>query len=252
MSKSNINDNFFDGFYKQIWKELIPPELTRKELDFMVPFFHLQKGDSILDLMCGHGRHSIGLARMGMQVTAIDNLKDYLDEIDHTAKGEGLDIKTIQQSMQDLQPLGEHTLAICMGNSLQFFDPNDLQEILVNVSESLKPGGHFLINSWSIAEISLRNFKEKVSSQMGAFQFSAESTWQISPSRIEIKSSIVSPDGISEDRHSIDYIYSLNEMEYLLKAAGLQLKEVYSIPGRKKFTLGDPRAYLIAEKGYSL
>jgi len=26
------------------------------------------------------------------------------------------------------------------------------------------------------------------------------------------------------------------------------MKEIYSIPGRKKFTLGDPRAYIVAEK----
>jgi hypothetical protein len=37
-------------------------------------------------------------------------------------------------------------------------------------------------------------------------------------------------------------------METMLKKAGLSLKEVYSIPGRKKFTLGEPRAYIIAVK----
>ena len=48
----------------------------------------------------------------------------------------------------------------------------------------------------------------------------------------------------------IDYIYSVNEMEAMLKNAGLSLKEVYSIPGKKKFTIGDPRAYIIAEKSF--
>jgi hypothetical protein len=26
------------------------------------------------------------------------------------------------------------------------------------------------------------------------------------------------------------------------------MKEVYNIPGRKKFTVGEPRAYIVAEK----
>jgi len=47
----------------------------------------------------------------------------------------------------------------------------------------------------------------------------------------------------------VDYIYSMNEIEAMLNQAGLLLKEVYSIPGRKKFTLGEPRAYLVAVKG---
>jgi hypothetical protein len=37
-------------------------------------------------------------------------------------------------------------------------------------------------------------------------------------------------------------------MDVLLKEAGFQLKEIYSIPGRKPFTVGEPRAYIVAEK----
>jgi hypothetical protein len=37
-------------------------------------------------------------------------------------------------------------------------------------------------------------------------------------------------------------------MDAMVKKAGFRLKEVYSIPGRKKFVLGEPRAYLVAEK----
>ncbi len=247
MSKVNINDNFFEGHYKKIWKDLIPAELTQKELDFMVPYFELKKGSSILDLMCGHGRHTLGLARKGIKVTAIDNLAEYIDEIKATAEIEALPIQTIKQSILDLQAGGNHDLAICMGNSLQFFDAEDLSIILEVVSKSLKKGGHLLINSWSIAEISIRNFKEEVSSPMGEFQFNAKSTWHFSPSRIEIQSSIISPDGSSEDRNSVDYIYSLNEMEWMLKEGGFKMKEVYSIPGRKKFSFGEARAYIVAE-----
>ena len=63
---SNINDTFFDGHYKEIWKTLIPDELTVKEVDFMVPHFGLQPGSKVLDLMCGYGRHAIALAKKGI------------------------------------------------------------------------------------------------------------------------------------------------------------------------------------------
>ncbi|MBL0273648.1 MAG: class I SAM-dependent methyltransferase [Chitinophagaceae bacterium] len=78
---SNINDTFFDGSYKDIWRKIIPEELTVKEVDFMLSYFNLQPGNKVLDLMCGYGRHAIALARKGIAVTAIDNLEDYTREI---------------------------------------------------------------------------------------------------------------------------------------------------------------------------
>ena len=59
----NINDTYFDGYYKDIWRNLIPDELTVKEVDFMLNYFGLNHGNKILDLMCGYGRHSIALAK---------------------------------------------------------------------------------------------------------------------------------------------------------------------------------------------
>lgn len=37
---SNINDSFFNGYYKNIWKTIIPAELTAKEVEFMLPYFN--------------------------------------------------------------------------------------------------------------------------------------------------------------------------------------------------------------------
>jgi hypothetical protein len=51
-----------------------------------------------------------------------------------------------------------------------------------------------------------------------------------------------------EKKKAVDYIFSVAEMEALLDKAGFTLKEIFSIPGKKKFTLGEPRAYIVAEK----
>lgn len=245
---SNINDDFFDGHYKDIWKAFIPEVLTEKEIDFMIPYFKLGEGSKVLDLMCGYGRHALALGRKGIEVTAIDNLKEYTDEIVAVAKKEKLPVNVIQQGVLDYSGEGQYDLAICMGNSLQFFDKEDVASILISIESSLRSGGQLLINSWSIAEIAIKNFKESVSSQVGDLKFQVESSFHFSPARIEVKSVITAPDGDMEEKDSVDYIYSINEMEEMLSHAGLKLKEVYSIPGRKKFTIGEPRAYLVAVK----
>ena len=245
---SNINDSFFDGYYKEIWKTMIPDELTVKEVDFMIPYFNLKEGTRVLDLMCGYGRHAIALAKKGMAVTAIDNLSDYINEISEVAEKEQLPLQAIKTDVLRYKGSEEFDLVLCMGNSLNFFDANDTVKILSNISSLLKKGGHLLVNSWSLAEIAFKNFKEKSWSQVGDMKFLTDSKLLFSPTRIETESIIISPDGKTEVKQGIDHIFSLNEMEAMLKMTGLILKEVYSIPGRKKFTVGEPRAYLVAEK----
>ena len=74
----NINDTYFDGQYKEIWRAMTPEQLTNKEVEFMISWFQLQKGSRVLDLMCGYGRHALALARKRMEVVAVDNLADYV------------------------------------------------------------------------------------------------------------------------------------------------------------------------------
>jgi cyclopropane fatty-acyl-phospholipid synthase-like methyltransferase len=244
----NINDSFFDGHYKDIWKAMIPEQLTAKEVEFMLPYFNLQPGSKVLDLMCGYGRHAIALARKEISVTAVDNLGAYTAEITGIAKKEQLPLKVIQADVISYSIDEQFDLAICMGNSLNFFNAADTQKLLSNVSAHLAQGGYLLINSWSIAEIAFKNFSAHSSSKIGELEFVADSVFHFQPTRLETTSTIVDQAGEKETKTAIDYIYSLNEIETLLKNAGLQVKEIYSIPGRKKFTVGEPRAYIVAQK----
>ena len=245
---SNINDDFFDGHYKDIWKTLIPAELTVKEVDFMVPHFNLQPGSRVLDLMCGYGRHTLALARKGIGVLAVDNLPDYIEEIKTIAGAENLPVETACSGVIQFQSGELFDLALCMGNSLNFFNAADTKSLLANIAGQLKPGGHLLINSWSLAEISFSKPFTSSWSQYGEYTFLSRGQMLFQPTRIEVETITIDAAGNREVKEGVDYIYSLNEMEAMLLEAGLQLTEVYSIPGRKKFTLGEPRAYLVAQK----
>lgn len=242
----NINDTFFEGHYKDIWKAIIPDELTQKETEFMVPYFELGPGKQVLDLMCGYGRHALALARKGIAVMAVDNLKEYTDEIAASAAEEQLPVTVACASVQEFETDGRFDLAICMGNSLNFFDREETVRLLKQTATHLKPGGQLLINSWSLAEIVYKQFKERAWSRIGELLFLTDSVLRFHPSRMETESTVITPDGTREIRSGVDYIFSINEMENMLAEAGFALKVVYSIPGRKKFTLGEPRAYLVA------
>ncbi len=245
---SNINDTYFDGHYKEIWRTIIPDELTVKEVDFMLTYFNLQPGNKILDIMCGYGRHALALARKGMLVTAVDNLGDYIVEIKESADKEQLPLKAVEHDILTYTPDDEFDLVICMGNSLNFFNAIDSIQLLQTVSSHLKKGGHLLVNTWSLAETAMKSFNAKSWTTIDELKCLNDSKFLFHPTRIETETIIISPDGETENKMAIDYIFSVNEMETMLGQAGFGLKEIYSIPGKKKFSVGEPRAYITAVK----
>jgi SAM-dependent methyltransferase len=247
-SSSNINNSFFKGSYKHAWKGIIPPGLTEAEADFIQDIAALKKGDKVLDIMCGYGRHALELGRRGIQVTAIDNLNAYIEEIKAKASEQDLSVDAIQVDVLHAKLDGTYDAAICMGNSFAFFDRQDAITILKNISSHLKPGGVFVINSWIIAEIALKYFKEKDWHYAGEYKCLLEYQYRFNPSRIESEQTIIAPDGVVEVVKGVDYIFTLDQMEEMFNEAGLKTKEVYSTPRKKRFVVGDGRVYIVAEK----
>jgi SAM-dependent methyltransferase len=244
----NINNVFFEGLYKDVWRKLIPAGLSEVEVDFMQEVGSLKEGDKVLDLMCGYGRHALELGRRGLKVTAIDNLPDYIEEISSIVQKEGLPVETLVADTLDAPLTGTYDLAVCMGNSFAFFDREDATELLKKVSGHLKPGGIFIINSWMIAEIAIKHFKEREWLQVGEYKYLMDYKFHFNPSRIESEHTILRNDGKVEVIRGIDYIFTLAELDAMFQEAGLRTKDLYSTPKKKKFSMGNNTVYIIAEK----
>src|SRR4030095_670848 len=244
----NINSIFFDGYYKDIWRHLIPEGLTKAEVDFLIETAGLQRGSMVLDLMCGYGRHTLALGRKGIEVTAIDNLAGYVNELKDIVAKESLPLKCIKADVTEYEPKEIFDLVICLGNNLSFFNKEETETFLSMVGSHTKQGGMFIANTWTIAEIVFKNFTPNSWSEVNGFRYLVKSKILFNPTRIEIDTIITPGNGDEERKRAVDYIYSLNEMEALLKNSGFAMKEIWSIPGKKKFILGEPRAYIVAEK----
>lgn len=245
---SNINNTFFEGSYKEVWRGIIPPGLTEAEVDFILDAGALKPGDRVLDIMCGYGRHALELGRRGVQVTAADNLQAYVTEINERAKAERLPVEGVLADAVTIPLEGVYDAMLCMGNSFSFFNEEDALALLQNLSAHLKKGGRLIINSWMIGEIAIRHFKEKDWYNVGKYRCVIESRYLFNPSRIESEQLIIHPDGGIETTRGVDYIVTLPELDVLLNKAGLGLQQVFSTPRKKPFQLGDSRAYIVAEK----
>jgi len=244
----NINNVFFDGYYKNIWRALIPDALTTAEVDFLIERAELKPGSRVLDLMCGYGRHTVALAREGVHVTAIDNLKEYVNEVKDTIEKENLPANCIQADVIEYEPEGIFDVVICLGNNLSFFNQKESRKLFSMIGSHTKEHGLFIANSWTLAEMVFENFTPRTWSQVNGFRYLVDNKLYFQPTRIESEMTIIAPDGPEEMKRAIDYVYSLNEVETLLNDSAFSMQETWSIPGKKKLTLGEPRAYIVAVK----
>lgn len=245
---TNINNVFFKGAYKEAWRHLIPEGLTEAETDFIIDIGALSKQGKVLDLMCGYGRHALELGRRGIPVTAVDNLEAYVGEINLQAGKEGYPVCAVEADVLTYRPTEKYDAVICMGNSFAFFNRPDAVSILRNISDHLAETGKLIINSWMIAEIAIRYFREKDWHHAGAYKCLLDYKYTFHPSRIESEQTIIGPDDSIEVIRGVDYIFTLDELEQMFLEAGLKMKELYSTPRKRKFSLGDGRIYIVGEK----
>ena len=124
----------------------------------------------------------------------------------------------------------------------------DTDKLFSMIAAHTMQGKMFIANTWTIAEIVFKNFTAKSWSEMNGLRWLSDSRVFFNPTRIEIETTIIPAKGPEEKKKAIDYVYSLNEMETMLNKFRFEIKEIWSIPGKKKFTLGEPRAYIVAEK----
>jgi len=244
----NINNIFFEGSYKEVWRKIIPPGLTEAEVDFIIEAAGLRPKDHVLDLMCGYGRHALKLGRREYEVTAIDNLPAYTNEIKTKATEEGLPVNAIAADVVNIKLDTTFQAAICMGNSFAFFNKEDALKLLQNVASALNINGKLIINTWMLGEIAIRHFKEKDWFYVDDYIYLIDSKYLFNPTRIESDHIIIRSGMEAEVIKGIDYIFTASEFNEILNTAGFTLNEMFSTPRKRKFQFGDTRAYIVAEK----
>lgn len=240
------NRIFFDGIYQEVWRSMIPAALTEAEAEFIIQHGTLTKGSRVLDLMCGYGRHALALAGRGCRVHAIDSSDAYIQELKTGAQDLPIEAQVADVSNLVLKP--GYDAAICMGNSFSFLSRESLVRLFASVQQVLAPGGVFIINTWMIAEIVFRHFKEREWHQVGPFKYLVESSYHTAPSRICAEHTIISADGKMECLQATDFIFSLAEVEAMLTQCGFGNMQVFATPRNKPFQLGDNKAYILARK----
>lgn len=153
-------DSFWDTFEPVIFDQA-RRDLAPQEIDRLIGLLELTPGQTVCDLCCGVGRHSLELARRGFAVTAVDRTLRYLDRAAAAARDEGLEIEFVQADMRDFCRPASFDVVLNLFTSFGYFDAQrDDRQVIENAHRSLKPDGRFVLDLMS-KEIIARIFRAR-------------------------------------------------------------------------------------------
>jgi len=123
------------------------------QVEFIERIVPLKKGQKILDLACGFGRHAIALARRGYSVTGYDQSEDYIATAREEAGKAGVDVTFQRMDIRSLDEDEAFDVVLSMSTALAFYSDEVNRDILRRVYRALKPGGRFLFDQANIFRI---------------------------------------------------------------------------------------------------
>jgi SAM-dependent methyltransferase len=228
MSDMPWYQEFAGADYLRIYSPFLPPERSAREVANIVKLLNLTPKSSILDLCCGHGRHTIPLAQQGYHMTGLDLSQFFLQRAQVEAETRGTKAQWIQSDMRHIPFNNEFDAIINIFTSFGYLEneEEDLQ-VLRQVQQALKPGGLFLLETVYQVRV-VRTF-----SPHGIIRYDdglivlEERRLNLPESRNEISITMIYPDGQRKKYRQSIRIYTFTELRSMLKSVGIEVQAYY-------------------------
>lgn len=251
---NEISDNWYEDFFQgincEIWENAIPPDVTKQEVDFLLSELNLQKGQHILDIPCGFGRHAIELSKRGFHLTGIDISDTFIKGLTDKIISEKLNIKVIKADILAIRLNETFSGAICLGNSFGYFNMDKMKLFVEKVSSSLEAGSKFIINSAMVAESilpNLLNYSKNKVYNIGNITMEVTNNYHVEDSYM-ISTLLYTKEDKTEEYSFKHYVFTLGEIKRLLKLYGLSTIATYGSTSKEEYKLGDQQIYIVAKK----
>jgi D-alanine-D-alanine ligase len=141
--------NIFNYLYLKTDADVVDDlNITRKEVDLFSEILNLTTDDTILDLCCGQGRHSLEVNKRGFKVEGLDRSRYLIQKAKASAKKENLSVKFKEGDARKLPfPPDSFEVVMMLGNSFGYFETvQDDLRILKEIFRVLKPWGRLLLD----------------------------------------------------------------------------------------------------------
>jgi ubiquinone/menaquinone biosynthesis C-methylase UbiE len=247
MNKSEWYTSLFDEL-NEYWAEIVDARSTEKEVEFLENAI-ATKG-LLLDLCCGTGRHSILLCKRGRNVIGLDVSTNLLKIAKKKMAEEDIHLPLVRGEMRHLPfKLEAFVAAISMFTSFGYL-PSKKEDIktLKEVARILHQNGSFLI------DIANREHLEKVFQKRDWAEF--PNFFLLEKRDLDIRGAKLDSKWIILDKNSGETrmfyhnlrLYSFQQLQRMLKKAGLETQEVYGNYEGQEFWQDSSRLIILAKK----
>jgi SAM-dependent methyltransferase len=218
-----------------------------EEVDQIVALLKLKKGNSILDLCCGPGRHSLELAKRGFRVTGVDRTNFYLTKAKRQAEKENLAVEFLKKDMRKFIRKEAFNTVMMMFTSFGYFEKSAQDyQVLDNIFQSLKKNGLLLLDLMG-KEIVIRTFRPRDWRELnGTFlleERDPDEKWEFLFNRW-----ILFKDNSRYEFQFKIKIYSAVELSNLLKDCGFRKIDIYGALRGSAYDQSADRLVVVAKK----
>lgn len=240
---------FFDEDYLKIYQPQLTEERTRLETDFIAGALDLPHGAAILDLACGVGRHAIGLAKLGYQVTGVDFNPRYLEQAAVEADRAGVAVRWMVGDMRALQFEEAFDGAYSFFTSFGYFPDDENERVIAHIVRSLRHSGRFLLDMANRERILTRRHQRTWTQQGDGGLLMEEATLDLATSRVTSRLTLIPPGGgaqVTKEFHL--RLYTCAELTAMFARHGLTVKHAWGGPDRSDYDAESQRLVLLAER----
>ncbi len=217
----------FDALYLKTDGDVVENDQnTTREVDILVDALELKKDETILDLCCGQGRHSIELAKRGYaHVHGFDRSQYLIRLARRRAKQANLNITFRQADARAFKAGNDKFDCVyMMGNSFGYFDTEeDDMKVLEEVRRVLKPTGRIAMDITD-GDWVRENFRARTWEWIDQNHFVCrERSLTKDRNRLVTREVVTHAErGVIADQFYAERLYSRERIQELLESAGFR------------------------------
>ena len=209
----------------------------------------------VLDLGCGTGAMTERLAAFGYDMIGVDNSEDMLELAMEKRVQSGQDILYLLQDMREFELYGTVRAAVSVCDSVNYItEPEELKEVFRLVNNYLDPEGIFLFDMNTVHKYRdlLGDTTIAENRDEGSFIWDNSYDEEEGLNYYELAVFLPREDGLYEKSEEVhcQKAYPQEEIETLIKEAGMELLAVYDAYTLNPATEDSERLFFVArEKG---
>ncbi len=238
-------EGYFDENYLRYVLLEITPERTEEQVSFLFPLLPLQKKSPLLDVGCGIGRHSLALAARNYRVLGIDIVPLFIEEAKKRAAAQGLGAEFRVEDMRIFASPASFSAVLFFWSSFGYFDDQENEQTLRNVSLSLEPGGLLFLDLENRDYI-IRHFLKETWRDREDFFILERNRFDSHESILITRKIILTREKWRHESERRIKLYTLAELTRMLKECGFQVQQLFGGYSGESFSWESQRLLILA------